>query len=349
MALAGILELFFGIDSSVGLPVVAVVGMGYTLMGGMWSVTLTDAIQILLVMIGLIVLVATVLVQLGQGNPAAGVQRLVAETPPEKLCLIPTENIAVFLGWMGIFLTGALGNLPVQDLMQRIFASRSDTIARQACLIAGVAYLTFGALPLILALSADLLLPAQAEEAILPALAQTFLNPTLAIVFLLALLSAILSTIDSALLSPASVLAQNVFPRWISMDALQLNRWAVVLVTIFSLAVAYSGDNAYSLLEESYSLTLVGLFVPLIMGLYSTPRGPAAGLTAMLLGTGTWAWHFAWGWESFLPPVPHVGSWRIPVSLASVTASLLGYWLWEPPWQMRWHRREPSPHQQGTR
>lgn len=46
--------------------------------------------------------------------------------------------------WIGLFMAGALGNLPGQDLMQRVFASNSSTTARRACLVAGSAYLVFG-------------------------------------------------------------------------------------------------------------------------------------------------------------------------------------------------------------
>ena len=45
---------FCTIDPNVGIPIVAVVAMGYTLLGGMWSVTLTDAFQIALILAGLV-------------------------------------------------------------------------------------------------------------------------------------------------------------------------------------------------------------------------------------------------------------------------------------------------------
>ena len=68
VALAGMLNLFFGLDMKLGIVVVAVVAVGYTLMGGMWSVTLTDAFQIVLVFAGLLVLGATTLSTLGEGS-----------------------------------------------------------------------------------------------------------------------------------------------------------------------------------------------------------------------------------------------------------------------------------------
>ena len=72
VAFAGMLNLFFGLDMTAGILLVAVVAVGYTLMGGMWSVTLTDAFQISLVMIGLVVLGWTTLVTLGDGSMLSG-------------------------------------------------------------------------------------------------------------------------------------------------------------------------------------------------------------------------------------------------------------------------------------
>lgn len=324
-ALAEIMNLFFGIPVVFGLLLVALVGTGYTMMGGMWSVTLTDAVQMSLVLVGLLVLVAVVFAELGEGSIGGGLTRLTSETDPQMLTVVPTDTVANLVGWIGVFAIGALGNLPGQDLMQRVFAAKSERTAKYACLLAGVMYLGFGMLPLLIALAGNLLFPADMEAQIVPAMAHAFLHPAVAVVFLIALLSAILSTIDSAILSPASVLAQNVFPRIGWSDTLRSNRVAVLLVAIFSLGLAYSGESAYALLEEAYLLTMVGLFVPLIAGLYSTPRNPQAANAAMLVGAGLWAVHFWLGWEEFLPTVPGFQTWQLPLSIGATASAAIAY------------------------
>lgn len=344
VALAGVLELFFGIDPMLGLTLVAIVGTGYTLMGGMWSVTLTDAVQITLVLIGLLVLLVVTLLELGDNSLSAGFLRLSRETDPAMLQPIPVESLAAFLGWMGVFLTGALGNLPGQDLMQRVFAAKSESTARWACIVAGIVYLTFGLIPLALALAGNLLFPDDVNSEILPALAHAFLHPVVAVVFVVALLSAVLSTIDSAILSPASVLAENVLAKFSGKDSLSLNRFSVMVVALCSLALAYAGTSAYELLEAAYALTLVGLFVPLAIGVYSEPQNGRAAVTGMLAGAGVWGIHFAFQWEHFLAPVPVVADWNIPLSLAATVCSLLGYFLYEPPWKIHWKSpARPTP------
>jgi len=308
VALAGVLELFFGIDPSVGIALVAGVGAGYTLIGGMWSVTLTDAAQMVGIILGLVVLAVVVLFELGDGAAGAGAARLAAETPPAMWTVVPTGSLAAFTGWLGVFCAGALGNLPGQDLAQRIFAARSALVAKRACLVAGVLYLGVGALPLLLGLAGNLLVP-EHDEAILPLLASLFLSPALAVVFLVTVLSAVLSTIDSAILSPASVLGQNLLARIPQrrISPLRLQEIAVVIVAACSVAFAYAGEGAYELLELAYEIGLVGLLVPLAIGLYSERGGERAALASMLVGTLAWAAHLVLGWETFLDLGPPMG------------------------------------------
>jgi SSS family solute:Na+ symporter len=324
VALAGMLALFFGIPGWLGILLVAVVGTGYTLIGGMWSVTLTDAIQICLVIGGLLVLGYFVFSDLGHGSVAAGVGRLVSETPAEMLRPVPVDGLGPFTGWLGVLCVGALGNIPGQDLMQRVFAARSERIARQACIIAGVLYLTVGSIPLALGLAANLIAPGT-NTSILPFLARLFLHPALTVIFVLALMSAVLSTVDSAILSPASVLAQNVLARLPRqrLPSLALNRVSVLLVAAASLVVAYLGESAYSLLERAYEVPLVSLFVPLACGLYGKTGNQRAALASMLAGALLWLLHLVLGFQSFLEPL--TGPVVLPVSLCSTLCGLIVY------------------------
>ncbi|HEX9726290.1 MAG TPA: sodium:solute symporter family protein [Vicinamibacteria bacterium] len=328
VALAGMLELFFGIDLPVGILLVAVVATGYTLLGGMWSVTLTDAVQIALVLVGLVVLAIAALGELGNGSAALGLLRLREETPPEMLELIPTDSLRSFLDWMALFCVGALGNIPGQDLMQRIFASKSAVVAKRASILAGVAYLTFGLIPIMLGFAARLLVPQEITRSILPALASLFLSPVLLVTFTVALISAVLSTIDSALLSPASVLSQNIFERFNTRQriaSLTLNRIAVLIVAAGSVGFAFLGESAYALLEDAYELPLVALFVPLTLGLKTRSVRERAAIASMLVGSGLWVIHYVAGWEHFFAPL--TASWGVylPVSLTATLFSFLAY------------------------
>jgi len=333
VALAGVLELYWDIPVGIGILLVAAVGTGYTLIGGMWSVTLTDAVQLIVLLVGLAVLAISAFAQLGDGaGLLAGLQRLLGAMPPERRALIPTESIAEFVGWLSVLAIGMLGNLPGQDLAQRIFASKSARVAVQACLLAGALYVVLGMLPVLSGLAADLLGGAGQDSASLPLLASLLLSPWLGMLFVLALTSAVLSTIDSAILAPGSVLANNLFRRvWPRTPVLALSRWAVGLVAAASLLVAYLGEDAYSLLESAYAIGLVGLFVPLTLGLMSRRGHARAAFASMTTGTAVWAAHLALGWDSFGGEL--FGEIYLPQELAATLLAWLAYELaaWSEP------------------
>lgn len=333
VALAGMLEVSFGLPLPAGLVLVAGVGVVYTWLGGMWSVTATDAIQLGLVILGLLVLAVSVALELGEGAGVfAGARRLWTSLSPERRVFVPREDAAAFVDWLGVLAIGALGNLPGQELSQRMFAARDERTAVRACHLAGLGYLSVGLLPLFIGLSADLLVPGAPGRSTLTTLAQLFLSPGMAVVFTLVLMSAVLSTIDSALLSPASVLAQNlIWPAtrghleargW---TALTMSRVCVALVGLGALLTAFVGASAYELLEEAYAIGLVSLLVPLLVGLHGERGGQGSALVAMGVGTGAWLVHLLTGAESFGGELWPATWMPLPVGLCCAALALVAY------------------------
>jgi Na+/proline symporter len=303
-----------------GIAVVAVVGTGYTLLGGMWSVTLTDAVQLALLTVGLLVLSIEVLTEVG------GIDVLFEKTSPQARVLVPTEDAPALVGWVGVLAIGALGNLPGQDLTQRVFASRSERTAVWACYVAGIAYLVLGLCPMLLGLAANVLAPETSGQATLPALAGLFADPVMATIFVVALVSAVLSTIDSAILSPASVISHNLLVprlghRW---SALTLDRFCVLFVAAAAVVTAYVGEDAYEMLESAYELGLVSLLVPLLAGIRTRHGGETSCLAAMVVGTAIWLAHMILGWESFLGTLL---PFALPVGLTAAGLAAVTYAL----------------------
>lgn len=327
VALAGILGLFWGIPLVHGLWLVAAIGTAYTLLGGMWSVTMTDAAQLVFILIGLAVLAVTVLAELAGSGPLwSGFSRLVEDLPADKLVLVPTEDFASFVGWMSVLAIGILGNIPGQDLTQRMFASRTANIARSACVIAGIAYVVLGFIPVLSGLAADALRLDTGDTATLPALAVALLSPPMQIVFVLAVTSAVMSTIESAILAPSTVLSNNLLRKvWPRQPVLRLSYAATLTIAAASLGVAYLGQDAYELLETAYAVGMVGLFVPLTIGLYSARGGESAALAAMATGILIWGTHLMLGWELF--GGPWLARLGLPQELAATAFGWLAYEL----------------------
>ncbi|HSG69577.1 MAG TPA: hypothetical protein VLA12_04135, partial [Planctomycetaceae bacterium] len=105
-----------------------------------------------------------------------------------------------------------------------------------------------------------------------------------------------------------------------------------------SLGVAYMGKKVFELLEGSYSLMLVGLFVPMMLGIYSRPRSQRPAIAALLTGAITWGIHYGIGWEYILEPFKPFDVWQLPVSLTATVLALIAYFIFEPPWKIQWHK-----------
>lgn len=290
VALASMQQAFFGIETTTGIVIAAAIVMFYTLSGGMWSVTLTDALQIVIALATLVLLANVTFRQLGGGSSVSGVQRLLRETPPDQLAFLPEATATAMLAWSSTWFSGMLGFIPGQDLMQRVFASKSSAVAVKACLLAGVVYILFGLLPVGMGLASVILVPEKSEGSIISILAREFLTPTLTALFVISLISIIISTATSAVLSPATVLAHNLLGRirYFKQRALTTTRLAVIVVTVGSIGMAFTNDSILALLEETASMLLVGLFVPLVMGVYGKPVGERSAIWSTLSGVLAW-------------------------------------------------------------
>ncbi len=294
-ALARILELYFEIPLAAGIVLVAAITLVYTLVGGMWSVTLTDTVQIVIALTGLVVLMIATLSdpRLGDGDPVRGLMAVferVAATHPDHLRLVPADmSLAVVLGWLGAWATGLFGNIPGQDLQQRAFSAKSADTAMYACILAGVLYLLFGMIPVTLGLASLVTHPNSSIDPV-GFLAGEYLSTGMLVVFVVAVVSMVVSTATSAVLAPATILGHNLLARLPALSSRPLvrDRLCVVIVSLGGSALAMWGKSLMELLDVALSIQLVALFVPVLMGIYGRPRGAPPAVLSMLMGFGAW-------------------------------------------------------------
>ncbi len=245
----------------------------------------------------------------------------------------PGRDLSLALGALAI---GALGNLPTQDLLQRILSAKSERVAVWSCLFAAVGYLSIGTMPVVLGLAAAALnmtlTDAQSND-VLTVLAQRYLSYPTQVVFLLAVVSAVLSTFASAVMSPAAIVAKNLLePYWFrtaesrtERQRIRLQRLSVLGIAILSVALSLAGRSAYELLQASYAICLVSLTVPLIGGILGN-RDAYAAVASMLVGFAAWAVHFR-GQLGIVPASLVDQSLPIPQELGAFASSAVVYLL----------------------
>jgi len=288
IGLAGVLNVFFGLSLPTGIIILTVVLTAYTLMGGMWSVALTDIFQLGLLLVGMVILTYRVLAELGEG-PISGLAALFDQVDAELLEFVPTESMESLGTWFGLIALGLFANIATQDLVQRMLSARSGKTASRSCIAAGLLYMVFGALPVLLGLSGTLLLEPSLAQGVIPALAEQLLSPTIAVIFALTLTAAVTSSVDSGLLAPASVLARNILGPFLNdrVSLVTLTRFCVVVVAIGSCALALSGTRTSELIQGTYALSIPPL-VLLTAALYQKETHPLPAVLTLSTGIGLW-------------------------------------------------------------
>jgi SSS family transporter len=288
VALGYIANILTGIDKIAGIVIGAGIVLLYTFAGGMWAVTLTDFIQVIILVAGLLTIFPIVL------NNIGGFEVLVNETPREFWHFFPKGG--GYQGWMayaGQWMLMGLGCIVGQDLIQRSLASKTESIAKHSAVWAGVAYIVIGFIPIFLGFAGRIIMPGLADpELVIPNLAMQFLPPFLLILFIGALFAAIMSSADSSLLAATSLTTNNIilrlFPNTKEKNILPLARVVTVVVTVISMLVALKAQQIYDLMVNSWATLFVGILVPVTAALYWKKANTAAAWASMLLGTATW-------------------------------------------------------------
>ena len=308
------------ISQTTGMIIGASSVLIYTLFGGMWSVAITDFIQMIIIVIGMLYIGGEMTAQTG----GVGVV-LQHAAEAGKFNFWPDANLAAILGFIAALFTMMLGSIPQQDVFQRITSSKNVNIAVQASILGGVLYFIFAFVPLYLAYSATLISPGLIEQyletdaqMILPKLVMGYAPMFAQIMFFGALLSAIKSCASATLLAPSVTFAENIvrgmFKHLSDKDLLRVMRITVLCFTVIVTAFAINSDlSIFKMVENAYKITLVAAFVPLAFGVYWSRANPLAGLLAALFGLATWI-----TCEILAP------TGLVPPQLAGLCASVLG-------------------------
>ena len=283
---------------AVSVPVGMVIGvvsiLAYTLFGGMWSVAVTDFIQMIILVGGLSVLAYFA------GDMAGGADKVVSLVVSRDLFKFwPEPSFHDMVFFFAAAITMMLGSIPQQDVFQRVMSANSVNAATKGPVIGGVAYILFAFVPMFLVASALIIMPEQTAELlkddpqkVLPTLVMEKMPFFMQVLFFGALLSAIKSTASATLLAPSVTFTENIWrqfrPRVSDKQELRTMRITVLVFSVLVLAYAIrmEGTPIYEMVSGAYQVPLVGAFVP--MGLYWKKASTQGAIAAVVLGIGVW-------------------------------------------------------------
>jgi SSS family transporter len=335
------------ISEIAGMVIGTVAVLVYVVIGGFLAVAWTDFIQMIVLVVGLSVIAVFA------ADLAGGADQVVALASNKNLFEFwpkpAFKDIAFFIA-AGI--TMMLGSIPQQDVFQRVMSARDARTAQRGAMIGGAAYIVFAFVPMFIVMAAvvvmgDSVLKMAADDyqKILPTFIMGHMNLFLQILFFGALLSAIKSTSSATLLAPATSFVENIlknlYPSMSDRQLLVAMRTSILIFafSVLLYAIAMQGTSIYELVSGAYKVTLVGAFVPLVMGLYwkrATTQGAAL---SILLGIGAWMVFFL----EIHPPLSEAFPGELAGLLMAfagmVAGSLVPQWI--PDHQTHTHRLAP--------
>ncbi|SFJ23907.1 sodium:solute symporter [Thermoflavimicrobium dichotomicum] len=282
IGLGTIINAVLGWDLTVSMLVGGGIVLFYTILGGMWSVTMTDIIQFIIMTVGIFFVMLPLSV-----SKAGGWSTLVDQLPAKYWDLAN-------LGWAQIFqyfLLYCLGLVVGQDIWQRIFTARTDKIARQGTVFAGIYSVAYAIAISLIGMSAIIILPKIGNpQNVFAELSLQILPPGMLGLVLASVCSALMSTASGTLLASSTLLTNDILKPFFWRDAgerkmVVISRLMTFLLGGLAIVFAVWIQDILVALDIAYAILSGAIFVPVILGFFWKRASVKAGLYSIVIST----------------------------------------------------------------
>ncbi|EGO64266.1 sodium:solute symporter family protein [Acetonema longum] len=270
-----------------GMITSAVVFIGITLIGGLWSSGLSNVVSVILIYIGVIVGTLITLCQLG------GVGAIAAQLPAGTDWFGPLGglSLATVAGWFVVMITQTI---TAQGPVQIACGAKNESVAKRGFLWGAVIIFPIGFMCALMGVAAKVAYPGIQATMALPKIIMN-LDPVVSGITLAALWAADVSTACTLLLGAGTLFSQDIWKRfWCptvsERDYLTVNRLAVLALGLMTLWMAFNAVNIVKTLLIGLSLTtaftlifLATIFVPGLCRRNSAFYTTLAGMVALLV------------------------------------------------------------------
>ena len=306
-ALGHTFSTLLGIDFTLAVVISSSIAIAYTFVGGLWSVAYTDVIQLIFIFLGLGIAVPYIV---SHGGGLSSVIQNYQNHFGAEAGLIPegkfflslfslseSENIwgKQIWHWLDLALLLVFGGIPWGVYFQRVLACPTPELARKLSFLAGIACFLM-AIPAILigaaALNVDWTLVADGtkpEAAMILPYALKYLTPKwVSILGLSAIAAAVMSSIDSSILSSASMFTWNIFRKFSKNPSerqmLIVTKASILVVGLLGTLLALRVQSVYALWFLCADLVYVILFPQLVMVLFYKKSHSVGALAGLFVG-----------------------------------------------------------------
>ncbi|WP_447956569.1 sodium:solute symporter family protein [Vreelandella sp. EE7] len=289
--LAGVGYLLEGMSGgavsfTTGVVLATAIAVFFSYIAGIRSVMWTDSLQAL-VMIVASTLVALLVIR-GLGGFSGLFATLSSEHP--EVLTVPGPGLFSLTTFLGLSIPWFFFSLSNPQVSQRLFMPASLTAMRQMLIGFMVFGLIYTLVSVLWGFSALVAFPGleRADLATPTLLGSGLVPPLLGVIVMVGILAAAVSTIDSIMLTLASMLSRDVYtharPGAGEKRQLLVGKLVVPVIALLALGFAELQLDLIAVLSVAASSGLVAM-VPAIVGAFYWKRGTAFGALASILGT----------------------------------------------------------------
>ncbi|MFB7639668.1 sodium:solute symporter [Peribacillus butanolivorans] len=253
----------------------------YTVLGGMWSVTMTDVIQFVVMTVGIFFIMLPMSI-----SKVGGLASLENQLPAGFLSI---SNIGVDRIFQ-YFLLFALGMVVAQDIWQRISTAKTKEIAKKGTIFAGIYSVFYGITISVIGICTFIYLPSLEDSQ------TTFVSMALAILptgvlglIVAAVVSALMSTASGTLLAASTLITNDIIKTLSNKQMsdgtyLLVSRIVTGIVGLISIIIAVWVQDILIAMDIAYSLLSGGIFVPVLLGLF-WPKATSKATICAIVGS----------------------------------------------------------------
>ncbi|ARJ50778.1 sodium:solute symporter [Staphylococcus lutrae] len=251
----------------------------YTVLGGMWTLSITDVIQFLVMTIGMFCIMLPISL-----HSVGGVTALFAHLPVSHLSFF---NIGIG-EILNDFVTYTLGVMVGQDIWQRFFTGKTKRISKTSGVLVGVYSALYSIAMILIGMCAYVLFPnIQNTQNVFSYMAFETLPPGLLGIVFAGLIVAIMSTASGTLLASATIVSRDLLQPYLFKNMedgqmLRITRLTAFILAIGAMMIAIGVKEVLVAIDVAYAILTGGIFMPVLLGLLMKRLTAQAALIAIV-------------------------------------------------------------------
>jgi len=278
-ALGTTFGIILGINLQAAIVISALIAIAYTAIGGLWAVAITDMLQLSLLFIGLLLVLPFAVSHLGGFSDT---WILYQEKMGALATLLPSKGALgeYYWQWWDYALLLIFGGVPWQVYFQRVLSAKDADTAVQLsffaafiCILAAIPASMIGMIGAVTDWAAMGLPAPETSASVLPHVMRYLTPSIIGAIGLGAIAAAVMSSVDSSILSAASMSTWNVYrplvkPNITPTNLAKVLKRCIWIVGIAATILALNIESVYELWFLCSDFVFCLLFPPLVCALF---------------------------------------------------------------------------------